>query len=355
MENPKEAVVTTSDKDRLETRKLKAEARNAEWCVPSLIQAAPTAIAVLATWYIASGTGLLDAKREHQQAEAKLLEFKTAKLQNQESELQIQLAATQKQLSITQLNLNHYIDEAEAIRAIRKLPVNSTIEYLDNEYGFRISISAPVDMWANARQRGGSDERVEVPVETISKALTHITSMRNVQELSISHARITKPELAKIKNLVDLRSLSLSHNFLDDELMLQFPVLPQLASLEFSYQDFEACPALIGYSRLRKVVIRNMNVRDKFVEDLRTSFPVLEEVVFHSTFISDKSVESWLKCPRLRVASFGHFDFTLAGAIALTSHPSIESISIFPSSGLSEEEFESRFKHVPRRHVIKNY
>jgi hypothetical protein len=340
LEPPK--IVDTLDelKARLEIEKLKAEVRNAQlWWRPSLIQATPTILAVLVTWYVASSTGLLDAKREHQQAQSERLQIQTIKLEQQEKIKQEQLAEVQNKLILAQGELDGFQSDKTAIQKIRKLLRFSIIEYLSDGDGFRIQIEAPIDHWVMAEKREVGTIRAKVAPDDRSAIFKALSTIRNVKELSIKYIDLTPGDLKQIGMLSDLRVLTLHSNNIDNDTMASFPIIKSLTDLEIVDNKFSESYQLSECNRLRSVFIMDTPVSNRAVQFLGNSAKELMQVGLKSISINDEVIPILLKCPKLSIVGLYNTGVTKNGVLSLASQPNISYISVSEGPNITTNDF----------------
>lgn len=326
-------------KQSLELEKLHAEIRNLtyRWWIPPAIQAGPTLFLVLATVIIAFWSGLLDAKRERNAIENERLRIEQLTLAESVKETEATIRDLGRQLSQAQSQVAAFEGEKSSIQLIRRLLPASTIEYLDQEEGFRICL---VPHSAYNFEEYPANIAIQSP--HTREALSAVGSIHNVGELEIKGLTLEEPELQELSKLTTIRRLLLSSNSLNNDLMKSFPVLPEITRLYLINQRFTTAPRIGRFPNLRSIKLFATPVSDEMMTALAGCGETLEFLGLQRASVTDRGLSVLSRFPKLNNVYLVHTEASVSGIRKLAAMQSMRSIAV--DGGLFSEELATELK-----------
>ena len=343
------SVTSNSDKSGLEVQKLQLEITHlrSRWYMPALIQATPATLVVLATIFIAWSTGLLDARRENLSAQNERLQTQKMLLQEEEKQILEQMGSLTAKLHVSQTELNAFKAEEQAIRKIRDVWPLSTVEYLLDDYGFKIKLNG----WhIKSITTEGPDGRITTnleeddPTKTLN-VIRSIATMRNVRALSIEDISLSQQELEALGQIPSLNTLDFVRNDLSDDAMKGFPQFRELKCLNFYCQPFKFADTLNRCSGLEVLRFYSTPIDGRSLRELR-NLKNLECIGLHSTAVTDEDMQALFEFPRLWSLSVEATKVTQNGIRQLASHEPLR--NLFISDQLNTEELVEEVRQTNR-------
>ncbi|MFO1046055.1 MAG: hypothetical protein U0941_30115 [Planctomycetaceae bacterium] len=346
-DTPVDAATDSGKKAELEIQKLQAEIRNlSRWYVPPLIQMIPTLVAVLVTLFLAWANGLLDTKQERIAIRTMLLEQEEKSVRQSVENVQSELAAVKKELEKNK-NLNReFLAEEEAVKNLRTWFPHSQLISQVNAYEIKLrGREAPSIVYhSNQKKQSRLITAKEDPIKSLHthEAIKAIGQIRNVRSLSISDVFLSRDDLAEIRNIKWLPSLSFENNGLDNLSIELFPTRPTFEDLSFTNQRFTRLPSLRGCAKLSRLTISVSKMLDHESIDSIASLNAIKILMVPIAIVDDDvqrihslSSLNWLEVDGTRL--------TRTGVLGLASHPKLTLLVIdgFKGDKHLEEEVKT--------------